>query len=43
VGYGLFATGVCDHVISRARVMAGMRRTFAAARPLGAKLEFAEK
>ncbi|MGA7974253.1 MAG: LysE family translocator, partial [Pseudolabrys sp.] len=31
VGYGLFAASVRDHVISRPRVMAWMRRSFAAA------------
>ena len=44
VGYGLFAASVRDHVISRPRVMAWMRRTFAAAFvALGAKLAFAER
>lgn len=44
VGYGLFAAAVRDHVISRPRVMAWMRRTFAAAFvALGAKLAFAER
>jgi threonine/homoserine/homoserine lactone efflux protein len=44
VGYGLFAAGVRDHVISRPRVMTWMRRTFAAAFvALGAKLAFAER
>jgi threonine/homoserine/homoserine lactone efflux protein len=42
VGYGLFAASVRDHVISRPRVMAWLRRTFAAAFvALGAKLAFA--
>ena len=44
VGYGLFAAAVRDHVISRPRVMAWLRRTFAAAFvALGAKLAFAER
>jgi len=44
VAYGLFAASVRDHVISRPRVMAWMRRTFAAAFvALGAKLAFAER
>jgi len=44
VGYGLFAASVRDHVISRPRVMAWMRRTFAAAFvALGAKLAFEER
>jgi threonine/homoserine/homoserine lactone efflux protein len=44
VGYGLFAASVRDHVISRPRVMAWMRRTFAAAFvALGAKLALAER
>src|SRR5256885_1327389 len=44
VGYGLFAAAVRDHVISRPRVMAWMRRTFAAAFvALGAKLALAER
>ena len=44
VGYGLFAASVRDHVISRPRVMAWMRRTFAAAFvALGAKLAVAER
>ena len=44
VGYGLFAAAVRDHVISRPRVMASIRRTFAAAFvALGAKLAFAER
>lgn len=42
VGYGLFASAVRDHVISRPRVLAWMRRTFAAAFvALGVKLAFA--
>jgi threonine/homoserine/homoserine lactone efflux protein len=41
VGYGLFAASVRDHVISRPRVLAWIRRTFAAAfAALGAKLAF---
>ena len=44
VGYGLFAASVRDHVISRPRVLAWIRRTFAAAfAALGAKLAFAER
>ena len=44
VAYGLFAASVRDHVISRPRVMAWMRRTFAAAFvALGAKLAVAER
>jgi threonine/homoserine/homoserine lactone efflux protein len=44
VGYGLFAASIRDHVISRPRVLAWMRRTFAAAFvALGAKLAFAER
>jgi threonine/homoserine/homoserine lactone efflux protein len=44
VGYGLFAAAVRDHVISRPRVMAWLRRTFAAAFvALGAKLAFSER
>ena len=44
VGYGLFAASVRDHVISRPRVMAWLRRTFAAAFvALGAKLALAER
>ena len=42
--YGLFAASVRNHMISRPRVMAWMRRTFAAAFVgLGAKLAFAER
>ena len=42
--YGLFAAAGRNHVISRPRVMAWMRRTFAAAFvALGAKLAFAER
>ena len=44
VGYGLFAAAIRDHVISRPRVLAWMRRTFAAAfAALGAKLAFADR
>ena len=44
VGYGLFAAAVRDHVISRPRVLAWMRRGFAAAFvALGIKLALAER
>jgi threonine/homoserine/homoserine lactone efflux protein len=44
VGYGLFAAAIRTHVISRPRVLAWMRRTFAAAFVmLGAKLALAER
>ncbi|MBB2969952.1 LysE family translocator [Mesorhizobium sp. RMAD-H1] len=44
VGYGVFAALVRSHVISRPRVLAWMRRTFAAAFvALGAKLAFADR
>jgi threonine/homoserine/homoserine lactone efflux protein len=44
VGYGLFAAAIRTHVISRPRVLAWMRRAFAAAFvALGAKLAFAER
>jgi threonine/homoserine/homoserine lactone efflux protein len=44
VGYGLFAAAVRDHVVSRPRVMAWMRRGFAAAFvALGIKLALAER
>jgi threonine/homoserine/homoserine lactone efflux protein len=44
VGYGLFAAAVRDHIISRPRVMAWMRRSFAAAFvALGIKLALAER
>ena len=44
VGYGLFAASVRSHVISRPRVLAWMRRAFAAAFvALGAKLALAER
>ena len=42
--YGLFASGVRDRVITRPRVMAWLRRSFAAGfAALGAKLAFAER
>jgi threonine/homoserine/homoserine lactone efflux protein len=44
VGYGLFAAAIRDHVISRPRVLAGMRRAFAATFvALGVKLALAER
>jgi threonine/homoserine/homoserine lactone efflux protein len=44
VGYGLFAAAIRTHVISRPRVLAWMRRSFAAAFvALGVKLAFAER
>ena len=44
VGYGLFAAAIREHVISRPRVLAWMRRTFAAAFvALGVKLALAER
>ena len=44
VAYGVFAASVRTHVISRPRVLAWMRRTFAAAFvALGAKLAVAER
>ncbi len=44
VGYGLFAASIRDHVISRARVLTWMRRTFAGAFVvLGARLAFADR
>jgi threonine/homoserine/homoserine lactone efflux protein len=44
VGYGLFAAAVRSHVLARPRVMAWMRRAFAAAFvALGAKLALAER
>lgn len=44
IGYGLFAAAIRDHVISRPRVLAWMRRSFAAAfAALGAKLAFADR
>ncbi|MGH6709935.1 MAG: LysE family translocator [Bradyrhizobium sp.] len=42
--YGLFASGVRDRVITRPKVMAWLRRSFAAGfAALGAKLAFAER
>ena len=44
VGYGLFASAIRNHIISRPRILAWMRRAFAAAFvALGAKLAFAER
>ncbi len=44
VGYGLFAAAIRDHVISRPRVLAWMRRAFAGAfAALGAKLALADR
>jgi threonine/homoserine/homoserine lactone efflux protein len=44
LGYGLFASWVRSHVISRPRVLVWMRRVFASAFiALGAKLAFAER
>jgi threonine/homoserine/homoserine lactone efflux protein len=44
VGYGLFAAAIRTYVISRPKVLAWMRRTFAAAFvALGAKLAIAER
>ncbi len=44
VGYGLFAAAVRDHIVSRPRVMAWMRRGFAAAFvALGIELALAER
>ena len=44
VGYGLFAAAIRDRVISRPRVLAWMRRTFAAAFvALGARLALADR
>jgi threonine/homoserine/homoserine lactone efflux protein len=44
VGYGVFAASIRNHVISRPRVLAWMRRTFAGAfAALGAKLALAER
>ncbi len=44
VGYGLFASAIRRHVISRPQVLTWMRRSFAAAFvALGAKLAFAER
>ena len=44
VGYGMFAASIRSHVITRPRVLAWMRRTFAAAFvALGAKLALADR
>src|SRR5205823_5346672 len=44
VGYGLFASAIRNHVISRPKVLTWMRRSFAAAFvALGAKLALAER
>jgi threonine/homoserine/homoserine lactone efflux protein len=44
VGYGLFATAVRGHIISRPRILTWMRRTFAGAFvALGAKIALAER
>jgi threonine/homoserine/homoserine lactone efflux protein len=44
VGYGLFAAAIRTHIISRPKMLAWMRRTFAAAFVmLGAKLALAER
>jgi threonine/homoserine/homoserine lactone efflux protein len=44
VVYGVFAAAVRNHIISRPRVMAWMRRSFAAAfAALGARLAFTER
>jgi len=44
VGYGLFATAVRGHIISRPRILTWMRRTFAGAFvALGAKLALSER
>jgi len=44
VGYGLFAASIRDHVISRPRALAWMRRAFAGAFVvLGARLAFSDK
>ena len=44
VAYGLFAAAVRDHLISRPKVVAGMRRAFAGAFvALGARLAFEER
>ena len=44
VGYGLFAASVRDHVISRPRVLAWMRRIFAGAfAALGARLALSDR
>ena len=44
VGYGLFAASLRDHVMSRPKVLAWMRRSFAAAFVgLGAKLALTDR
>ena len=44
IGYGLLAASIRSHVLSRPRVLAWMRRTFAGAFvALGAKLAFADR
>jgi threonine/homoserine/homoserine lactone efflux protein len=44
VGYGLFASAIRNHIISRPKVLTWMRRSFAAAFvALGAKLALAER
>ena len=44
VAYGVFAAALRDHVVSRPRILAWMRRAFAAAFvALGAKLAVAER
>jgi threonine/homoserine/homoserine lactone efflux protein len=44
VGYGLFAAGIRNHVISRPRALVWMRRAFAGAfAALGAKLALADR
>ncbi len=44
VGYGLFAASVRDHVISRPKVLAWMRRIFAGAfAALGARLALTDR
>ena len=44
VGYGLFAAGLRDHVISRPRVLTWLRRCFAGAfAALGVKLALADR
>ncbi len=44
VGYGLFASSIRTHIISRPRVLTWMRRTFAGAFvALGARLAFADR
>jgi threonine/homoserine/homoserine lactone efflux protein len=44
VGYGMFAASIRSHIIARPRVLAWMRRTFAAAFvALGARLALADR